>query len=174
MKGIDLNLNAQIHNHVQNTKNKKLSHPRTSQYCCSVDCVAGKLSHQNQAVTNCDAAFAVDGPCMNQTTFCHVDGPEIVTPAAADDGPCENQTIFCHVDELNIVTHWIQHGLSRDETERPRSARVPPQTTTIVLNLIRLNVVATIPGQHPNNMTTLATFCLKTPLLLYLTVLCIN
>ena len=126
IKGIVLNLNAQLHSHVQNTKNKKLSHLRTSQCCCSAHSVAGKPSHQDQSVTDCDAALAVDGPCKNQTTSCHVDGPEIATPAAADDGPCENQTIFCHVDELNIVTHWIQHGLSREETEQPRSARVPP------------------------------------------------
>ena len=69
IKGIVLNLNAQLHNHVQNTKNKKLSHLRTSQCCCSAHSVAGKPSHQDQSVTDCDAALAVDGPCKNQTTW---------------------------------------------------------------------------------------------------------
>ena len=39
---------------------------------------------------------------------------------------------------------------------------------------IHLNGATTIQGQHPANMTTLTTFCLKTPLGQHLTVLCIN
>ena len=60
IKGIVLNLNTQLHNHVRSTKNEKLSNLRTSQCCCSVDSVTGKPSHQNQSVTNCHAALAVD------------------------------------------------------------------------------------------------------------------
>ena len=40
----------------------------------------------------------------------------------------------CHVDEPKIVAHWIQQGLSRDETERPRPARVLPKTTPVMLS----------------------------------------
>ena len=70
IKGIAFNLNDQLYNHVQITKNKKLSHLKTSRCCCIVDSVAARPSHQDQYVvtsTDCDAAVATDGPCKNQT-----------------------------------------------------------------------------------------------------------
>ena len=76
--------------------------------------------------------MAVDGPCKNQTTSCHVEEPEIAAPAAGD-GLCEKQAT-CHVDESKIMSHWIQQGLSGDETERPRPARVLPKTTPVMLS----------------------------------------
>ena len=42
----------------------------------------------------------------------------------------ENQATSCHVDEPKIVSQ----GLSGDETERPRPARVLPTTTPVMLN----------------------------------------
>ena len=74
--------------------------------------IAGQSSHQGQSVvtsTDCDTLLA-------------------------GDGPCENQTTPCHVDEPKTVTHWIQQGLSGDETERTLPARVLPKTTPVRLN----------------------------------------